>query len=134
MDTYRIESVRLRAKAARVFDYLANPAKLPEWTNAFKAVRGSKATLVTPSGTVEVGLQVKASEVAGTVDWQMTFPDQSVASAYSRVIPEEQGGSLYTFVLMAPPVPLEQLEGTLEEQARILREELAKLRTILGEP
>jgi hypothetical protein len=32
---------------------------------------------------------------------------------------------------MAPPVPLEQLEGALEQQSQTLREELAKLSAIL---
>jgi hypothetical protein len=34
---------------------------------------------------------------------------------------------------MAPPVPLEQLEGVLEQQSKTLREELTKLRAILSE-
>jgi hypothetical protein len=34
---------------------------------------------------------------------------------------------LYSFVLLAPPVPLEQVEGALAEQAKVLRQELAAL-------
>jgi hypothetical protein len=61
----------------------------------------------------------------------MTFPDGSVGRAFSRLI-ELGSRTLYSFVLMAPPVPLEQLEGMLEEQARVLREELATLQSKLS--
>jgi hypothetical protein len=41
--------------------------------------------------------------------------------------------SIYTFVLEAPPVPLERLEGALAEQSRILIKELATLARRIGE-
>lgn len=77
-------------------------------------------------------MRVKASASEGTIDWHMTFPDESVGNAYSRVIPESDEYSIYNFILMAPPVPLEQVEGTLNQQAHILREELTKLSEILS--
>ena len=40
----------------------------------------------TPSGEVTVDLDVAASPEHGTVDWRMTFPDHSVARAFSRVV------------------------------------------------
>jgi hypothetical protein len=39
--------------------------------------------------------------------------------------------TVYTFVLLPPPVPLEQLEGALEQQSHTLKEELARLKTLL---
>ena len=61
----------------------------------------------------------------------MTFPDGSVGQAFSRITPEGEDKAIYTFVLMAPPVPLEALEGALEAQKAILAEELAGLKTRL---
>jgi hypothetical protein len=55
-----------------------------------------------------------------------------VAAAYSRLIPLNAERVVYSFVLLAPPVPLEQLEGALSQQTVILRDELRKLSTILG--
>jgi hypothetical protein len=49
-----------------------------------------------------------------------------VATAHSRVTPH-RGKSIYTFVLEAPPAPLEELEGALAEQSRILADELSSL-------
>ena len=61
----------------------------------------------------------------------MTFPDGSVGRAFSRLV-DHGGRSLFTFVLLAPPVPLEQVEGALAEQSRTLREELRTLQQKLA--
>jgi hypothetical protein len=66
------------------------------------------------------------------IDWTITFPDGAVAKAASRVTPHGER-SIYTFVLEAPPVPLERLEGALAEQSRILTMELAALARLLGD-
>jgi hypothetical protein len=132
MDSFKVESVRIKTTLEKAFRYISDPNNLPEWTHAFEEVQNGKATMTTPGGAVEVGLRVRASAPEGTIDWHMTFPDGNVASAYSRVIPESDEHSIYNFILMAPPVPLEQLEGTLNQQAHILREELAKLNAILS--
>ena len=132
MKTFDVQTIEISAPFDRVFDYLANAQKLPEWTNAFKSVSNGKAVMATPNGAIEIKLAVRAARCQGTVDWVMTFPDGSVATAYSRVIAPEQNRSLYSFILLPPPVPLEQLEGALEGQSHILRDELAKLRAMLS--
>jgi len=131
MENYRIESVRIPADFKKVFDYVSNPANLPEWTHAFKQVKNGKAMLATPSGSVKIGLETESSPSAGTIDWHMTMPDGTMTSAFSRLIRESADHCIYTFTLMAPPVPLEALEGTLNQQVVILREELAALRRTL---
>jgi hypothetical protein len=132
MENHRIESVRIAADFERIFNYVSNPANLPEWTHAFKQVRNGKAVLATPNGSVEIGLKTESSPSAGTIDWHMTMPDGTLASAFSRLIRESPRHCIFTFILMAPPVPLEALEGTLSQQAATLREELAALRRILS--
>jgi hypothetical protein len=129
---FAVESVELDAPLKVAFDYIANTRKLPEWTHAFKAVREGHAVMQTPDGTVEVGLEVRASEQQGTIDWYIKFPDGNVAAAYSRLVPQNTERVVYSFILLAPPVPLEQLEGALSQQAVILRDELRKLSTSLG--
>jgi hypothetical protein len=126
MRTFDVQSIELDAPFADAFVYLANPATLPEWTHAFRAADNRQATLVTPHGAVHVGLVVDASETHGTIDWTMTFPNGAIAKASSRLIPHG-GKSIYTFVLEAPPLPLEELEGALEAQSRILADELVTL-------
>jgi predicted transcriptional regulator len=65
------------------------------------------------------------------VDWRLEFPDGSIALAQSRVTETTRGTSIYSFVLHAPPVPLEALEGALDAQRRTLREELATLKHLM---
>src|SRR5262245_198945 len=131
MKTFDVQSVGIEAPAAQVFEFIANAANLPRWTEAFKRVDGAEALLETSQGAVEVNLAVIARREAGTVDWKMTFPDGAVGWAYSRVTPDGEARSVYAFALMAPPVPLEALEGALEAQRKILAKELLRLKGLL---
>ena len=131
MKTFDVQSIELEVPGERAFAYLADPARLPEWTSAFVRVRDGRALLRTPAGEAEIGLAVEAHADAGTVDWKMSFPDGSVAMAYSRLVRSGGERCIYSFVLMAPPVPLEQLEGALAAQSRTLAEELGTLRRVL---
>ncbi|MGH7596438.1 MAG: SRPBCC family protein [bacterium] len=133
MKTFEVQSIEIDAPFEKVFGYIAEAKNLPEWTSAFKSVSDGRASMRTPNGAVEIALTVKASAEAGAVDWIMKFPDGNTATAYSRVVPAGKDRSLYSFILMAPPVPLEQLEGALDQQSQTLREELVKLRAILSE-
>jgi hypothetical protein len=133
MRDFEVQTVELAVPFDAAFAYVADARTLPEWTHAFRSVSDGRATMATPNGTTDVGLRVDASRETGTVDWTMTFPDGSVARAFSRLIPRGDR-TLFSFVLTAPPVPLERLEGALDEQARVLREELAALRRRLARP
>lgn len=128
---FDVQGVTIQAPLQKVFSYIADAARLPEWTNAFSSVSNGKAMLQTPNGQVEIGLDVLVSKQQGTIDWLMKFPDGSIATAYSRVSPLDSGKCAYTFVLTPPPVPLEMLEGALEEQSKTLAKELGKLKIIL---
>lgn len=131
MKTYDVQSVLIEKPFAEVYDFVSDPTNLPKWANAFKAADQNAAELVTPAGTVKIKLRTDAQRSAGTVDSHMTFPDGGEGVAYTRVTPDGADRSIYTFVLMAPPVALEQLEGALNEQIDILAKELIKLKGIL---
>src|SRR5262245_8636761 len=117
MKTYDVQDIELTVPANRAFELIADPANLPRWTEAFTSAGRRSATMRTPDGEVEVGLEVDAQPAAGTVDWSMTFPDGSVARAHSRVVELAKDRCVYTFVLHAPPVALEAIEGALEKQS-----------------
>jgi hypothetical protein len=130
MKTFDVQTIEIHAAARKSFAYIADPRNLPRWASAFEAVSGNRARMATPQGAVDIELQVAADAERGTVDWTMIFPDGSVARAFSRVIALGDR-TVYSFVLPPPPVPLEQLEGALDQQSRTLSEELACLRKIL---
>lgn len=131
MKTFDVQSIGIGKPADAVFAFLAEPSNLPKWTNAFKSADSSSAELVTPNGTVPIALQTIAHASARTIDWKMTFPDGSVGMAYSRVTTDDADRAVYSFVLMAPPVPLEVLEGALSAQMEILAKELKALKALL---
>jgi len=133
MKQFEVQSVEIQANYDVVFDYISNAKNLPEWTNAFESVSESKAMMLTPSGGAEVELLVAASRQQGTIDWCMTFIDGSRANAYSRIVRSNEKEMIYSFILLPPPVSLGELEGGLDQQSQILKEELRRLSNILKE-
>jgi hypothetical protein len=131
MKLFDVQGIEIAATADTVFGFVREPKNLPRWAKAFKEVGDARALLETPSGSVEVGLRTDVNPAARTVDWRLEFPDRSVALAQSRVTDASRAGCIYTFVLHAPPVPLEQIEGALEQQSLTLREELATLKSLM---
>ena len=131
MKTFDVQGVELNVSRDQALAFIADAAQLPKWTNAFASVSPGRAVLRTPGGEVAIDLEVETSLEQGTIDWRMTFPDRSVATAFSRIVATNRDRCIFTFVLTPPPVPLEQLEGALEAQSRTLAEELGKLKAIL---
>ncbi|HSE41810.1 MAG TPA: SRPBCC family protein [Acidobacteriota bacterium] len=131
MKNFDVQAILIEAPFGKVFHYIADAQNLIEWTSAFKSVSDGRALLETPNGQVEIGLKVSQSFKLGTIDWKMSFPDGSIGVAYSRVLDAGNLGSIYSFVLMPPPLPLEKVEGTLMQQSEVLKEELNRLRLLL---
>jgi hypothetical protein len=128
---FSVQSVLIDSPVDKVFNFISNPSNLPLWTEAFKKADHNSALLVTPSGELQIGLETKYNVELGTIDWFMKLPDGNVGKAFSRVVENPDGRSIYSFILLAPPVPIEELEGTLREQEIILDKELRKLKEIL---
>lgn len=131
MQHHDVQSIAIARPAPDVFAFVADPANLPKWTKAFRKADSEKAELATPNGAVPIGLETARNDTAGTVDWKMIFPDGAVGMAFSRITPHGPDKSVYSFVLMAPPAPLERLEGALAEQKALLAEELIALKAAL---
>lgn len=131
MKNFDIQGIDLNVPKSKAFAFIAEPNNLPKWTNAFTSINQGKAVMQTPGGEVEIELEVQASAEHGSVDWRMTFPDHSVATAFSRIVEANKDHCVYGFILMPPPVPLEEIEGALEAQSQILEEELRKLKELL---
>lgn len=131
MKTFDVQGIELNVSARKATAFIADPAQLPRWASAFSSVTPGRAAMRTPGGEVMIDLGVEASPEHGTVDWRMTFPDGSVARAFSRVVEIGRRRCIFSFVLTPPPVPLEQLEGTLEAQSRTLADELRRLKEVL---
>lgn len=131
MKTHDVQSIEIKQAPKQVFEYVANPCNLPKWTDAFSSADSATAIMRTPNGELAIKLRTDVNEKSRTIDWHMTMPDKSLGRAFSRVTEGRDGSSVYSFVLMSPPVPLEMLEGALQTQVQTLRRELSKLKTIL---
>jgi hypothetical protein len=131
MHVHEVRSIEIEASYDRVFAFIADPTNLARWAHAFERVNGRKARLRTPAGVEDIDLRVESSFNLGTIDWIMTFTDGRKATANSRVTRAPADRVVYSFVLNAPPLPLELLEGALGEQVRILEAELSRLKELL---
>ncbi len=131
MKTFDVQSIGIAKPATTVFDFVSDPQNLPRWAKAFKRADSRSAELETPNGAVPIELETITHAAAGSVDWKMSFPDGTVGMAYSRITPNGADQAVYSFVLMAPPVPLEALEGALSAQMKTLSGELATLKRLM---
>jgi len=127
---FDVQSIGINANHRIVFDFVAKPENLPLWTKAFAKADNKTAAMVTPNGELNIEMETIVSKYTGTVDWVMKMPDGSFGKAFSR-ISENGNGAIYSFVLLAPPVPLEQLEGALSAQKILLADELVNLKNLL---
>ncbi len=134
MRMFDVQGIEIAAPCGHVFEFLRDPRNLPEWAHAFKSAEHGRARLETPAGARDVQLAISADAEAGTVDWRLEFPDGSVGLAQSRVTETTRGTCIYSFVLHAPPVALEEVEGALDAQRAILRAELATLKSLMERP
>ena len=130
---FDVQSIELGAGSELAFSYIADRYNLPAWAYAFSDVTDEGARLRTPAGEVDIKLDVHAYDSNGVIVWVLTFPDGAVGRACSRVIPLKSSSCIYSFTLFPPPVPLEELEGQLEAQSKILKDELSKLKSIIDE-
>ena len=127
---FDVQSIGINANHRKVFEFVAKPENLPLWTKAFTKAENKSAVMVTPNGELKIVLKTIVSKEFGTVDWIMTMPDGSIGKAFSRIT-ENGNSTVYSFVLLAPPVPLEELEGALEAQKLLLADELLELKILL---
>jgi Polyketide cyclase / dehydrase and lipid transport len=131
MRMFDVQGIEIMAPRHKVFEFVKQPANLPRWAHAFVSASEDRARLETSRGAVDVGLRVSADAETGVVDWRLVLPDGGVGIAQSRVTETTRGTSIYSFVLHAPPVPLEEVEGALEAQRAILQSELATLKSLM---
>lgn len=131
MRMFDVQGIEIVAPPRKVFEFLRDPTNLPRWAHAFASAGHDRARLETPAGAVDVHLAVTADSGTGVVDWRLAFPDGSVGIAQSRVTETARGTCIYSFVLHAPPVALEQVEGALDAQRARLQSELATLKSLM---
>src|SRR5205823_3555361 len=79
------QGIEIRASRPAVFDFVCDPHNLPKWARAFQQANDKCASLKTPTGAVDIDLRTISHKAAGTIDWELRFPDGSIGVAKSRV-------------------------------------------------
>lgn len=128
MQPFDVQAIAIEAPLETVFDYVADPATLSEWTHALQSTGLGHARMTTPNGAIDIGLRVEADRKTGVIDWVLEFPGAQVVRAEARAVRNGAQGTIFLFVLHSPPVPQEQVEGTLAQQKLILQQELRTLK------
>lgn len=129
---FDVQSIAINVKPEKVINFLSEPSNVPKWAKGFSEVNGETALMETSNGKMKIGMRMACNHEQGTIDTIMTMPDGSIGKAFSRVVENDNGdSSIFSFVLLAPPAPLEKIEGILSEQKIQLAEELQVLKTIL---
>ena len=131
MRMFDVQGIEIMAPRHKVFEFLREPGNLPRWAHAFVSPETAAPGSRRPREQSILALDVSADAETGTVDWRLAFPDGGVGIAQSRVTETTRGTCIYSFVLHAPPVALEQVEGALEAQSATLRSELATLKSLM---
>ena len=112
---------RSRHRRHKVFEFLREPGESAALGPCVRVGRRRSRPARDTRGSRRCWLEVSADAETGTVDWRLAFPDGSVGIAQSRVTETTRGTCIYSFVLHAPPVALEQVEGALEAQSVTLQ-------------
>ncbi len=129
---FEIVSIGIKAHPDEVFDYVANGKNLPEWTDFFKEADDSSAIIVTSQGELKVAMETVLNKELGVIDTIIEMPDGTKNYSWSRVSGNKHGReSVFSFTLIAPPLPPDALDKFLAKQKSQLEEELRSLKSIL---
>jgi hypothetical protein len=122
------QSITLDVRAARAFEFLADPENLPRWAVGFaRSIRRDNASWIVTTAAGEMVIRYETDAERGIVDFHFTAAPGLEAVAYSRVLPNGDGAE-YVFTQFQPPgMPDAMFEG----QVRALSEEFVVLRSLL---
>jgi len=130
MHTFDVQGIEIRAPRWAVFDFVRDPHNLRSGRMRFnKPTINERISRLRPGPSLSTCVRSRTKD-AGTIDWSLGLP----TCDRRRAVPGDRdcrGTCIYSFVLHAPPVPLEQLEGALDAQRMTLREELTELKRLL---
>jgi uncharacterized protein YndB with AHSA1/START domain len=119
-----VRAIAIDAPPDVVFAYVAEPRNIPAWAPGFaSAIRPDGERWIVTQGGREFAIVVRASEEHGTVD--LLFAEDERRGAFSRVIPNKEGGCAYVFALhFSDGTPEEAVAAgmaTVEEELRAVR-------------
>ena len=118
-------SITIKAPPKDVLAFVGNGENLPRWAIGFaKSVRPGQRGWIVATGQGEVPISIAVDEMTGAVDFRMEPAPGADATAYARVLPNEDGSEVLFTQMQQPGVPdevFEQLVGAVGHELIALK-------------
>jgi hypothetical protein len=131
MSRTRTHSISIASPPEKVFEFVADPEKLPVWAIGFCreiANEDGRWIVTTPSGQ-RIPMQQVANRELGILDGSWELGPSVEGRSYTRVVPNGDGADYVFTMVQAPGQPDEVFEAQSEELARELTVLKAHLET-----
>jgi hypothetical protein len=115
------KAVNIDARPDDVFDFLADPANLPQWAVGFcRSIRRDGERWIVSTATGQVGIRYVTDRVLGVIDFYISPGPGIESAAFSRVLPSGDGAEYVFTQFQTPGMTDEVFDG----QVQALVEEL----------
>jgi hypothetical protein len=99
------QTITIGARPDRVLAYVGDGTNLPRWAIGFaKSVRPHGSGWLVTTSRSEVPTTITVGHTAGTIDFRMQAAPDTDATAYSRVVPNDEGSEFIFTHLQQPSV------------------------------
>lgn len=122
------EHVTISVDHRRLFEFLADPSNLPKWAVGFcRAIRREGDRWFAQTSQGEVAVRYVTQPDLGVIDFHISPRSETEVTAFSRVLPHDDGAEYVFTQFQAPGMP----DDVFQAQVRALKEELVVLRAIM---
>jgi hypothetical protein len=121
-------SERIDRPAAEVYEYVVDPANIPNWAHGLgTAVENVDGRWFVGAGSGRVGVAFVERNTLGVLDHQVTLPSGEVVYVPMRVIPDGSGSEVVFTVRRLP----EMSDEEFARDAGLVQADLTRLKRIL---
>lgn len=119
---------RIDRPAADVYEYVLNPANLPEWAHGLgTSVENVDGDWFVETGTGRVCVRFAEHNTLGVLDHDVRFPSGDVIHVPMRVIPDGDGCEVVFTVLRQPGMS----DAELDRDAGLVQADLTRIKQVL---
>lgn len=122
------QAVRLETPIEAAFAFISDAEMLPRWAVGFcRGISRGGENWIVHTATGECPLRIDADAGRGTIDFHMTPAPAVTSSAYSRLLPCDEGCEFIFTQLSMPGMP----DAVFDASVAALKDELQVLRAVL---
>jgi hypothetical protein len=122
------QSITIQARPKDVVAFVGDGQNLPRWAIGFaKSVRPGHGGWIVTTGKGEVPTSIAVDNATGAVDFRMEPAPGAEATAYARVVPNEDGSEFLFTQMQQPGIP----EEVFEQLVAAVAHELVALKALV---